>query len=189
MKIICISGHAQNGKDTVAQIMQKTLWGYGERVLIAHYADLVKYICKQFFDWDGKKDEYGRSLLQYVGTNKVRAKEPDFWVGFICKMLELFPDEWDYVLIPDCRFPNELDYLRNHGFDVVHLRVRRDGFDNGLTETQKAHPSETSLDHVKPDAVIHNTGSLADLTGSVLQFIRPIQDSLEKEVSHWKHEK
>lgn len=189
MKIICISGHAQNGKDTAAQIMRRTLWGYGERVLVAHYADLVKYICRQFFDWDGEKDEYGRSLLQYVGTNKVRAKEPDFWVDFICKMLDLFPDEWDYVLIPDCRFPNEIDYMKEKGFDVTHLRIIRDGFDNGLTDAQKEHPSETSLDNVKPDAVIHNTGGISDLTLAIMQFVRPIQESKEEEAAHWRHEK
>lgn len=42
------------------------------RVLVTHFGDLVKYVCEKFFDWDGVKDESGRSLLQYVGTNKVR---------------------------------------------------------------------------------------------------------------------
>ncbi len=40
----------------------------GYKVLIAHYADLVKYVAKTFFEWNGEKDEYGRSLLQHIGT-------------------------------------------------------------------------------------------------------------------------
>lgn len=174
MKIFCISGHAQNGKDTTAEFLRKVLWGYGNSVLIAHYADLLKYMCKQFFHWDGKKDDAGRSLLQYVGTNKIRTVEPNYWVEFIAHVLKLFPDEWDYVLIPDCRFPNEIDYLREQGYDVTHIRIVRDGFDNGLTDEQKQHPSETALDNTAPDVVIPNDGGIVDLYRNLIHFILPI---------------
>lgn len=50
MKVICISGKAQNGKDTTASFMKQTLEDKGQRVLIAHFGDLVKYICKTFLD-------------------------------------------------------------------------------------------------------------------------------------------
>lgn len=109
MKIICISGKAQNGKDTTAKFLEETLTSQGHRVLIAHYGDLLKYICRAFFGWDGKKDEKGRSLLQYVGTDKIRAVSPDYWADFVVSILDIFPDEWDYVLLPDTRFPNEYE--------------------------------------------------------------------------------
>ena len=105
MKIVCISGKAQHGKDTTAKLLEETLEAQGNRVLIAHYGDLVKYVCKTFFGWDGKKDEKGRTLLQRVGTDKIRAVSPDYWVDFIVSILDIFCDEWDYVLIPDTRFP------------------------------------------------------------------------------------
>ena len=63
-KVICLSGKAQAGKDTSAEIIRKLLLGYGERVLIIHYADLLKFMCKQLFHWNGEKDERGRHLLQ-----------------------------------------------------------------------------------------------------------------------------
>ena len=78
-----ISGHAQNGKDTVASMIGNDLKKHGYRVLITHYGDLVKYICKTFFNWNGKKDDYGRTILQYVGTDIIRHAEPDYWVEFI----------------------------------------------------------------------------------------------------------
>ena len=56
-KVILISGKAQNGKDTVANILREVLHENGERVLVTHYADLLKYICRNYFEWDGKKDE------------------------------------------------------------------------------------------------------------------------------------
>ena len=112
MKVILISGKAQHGKDTSAIFMKEALELEGRRVLIAHYGDLVKFICEKYFGWDGKKDEKGRSLLQYVGTDVVRKQKPDFWVNFVCEVLEMFSDQWDRVIIPDCRFPNTVPWPR-----------------------------------------------------------------------------
>lgn len=163
MKVICISGKAQHGKDTTAGFLKEILEQHGKRVLITHYGDLVKYVCRTFFHWDGQKDEEGRSLLQRVGTDVIRQQCEDYWARFIVEILGFFPNEWDYVLIPDCRFPNEIDGLRERGFDVTHVRVVRPNFDNGLTPEQQAHPSETALDHVRADHVIHNVLDLGHL--------------------------
>lgn len=182
MKVICISGRAQHGKDTAAQMMQKYLWGYGKRVLIIHNADLLKYMCKSFFGWNGEKDENGRTLLQYVGTDIVRVKKPDFWIGFIADVLEMFETEWDYVLIPDCRFPNEITVLKDRGFDVIHVSIVRSNFDNALTQQQLAHPSETAMDGFAANAVIQNDGGLTDLLAAVIRFIRPIYESEEERI-------
>lgn len=171
MKIICISGHAQNGKDTVAKMMRDMLQMEGYRVLITHYADLVKFVCTNFFGWDGNKDEQGRQLLQKVGTDIVRKQNPDYWVDFIVDMLTFFEDEWDYVLIPDTRFPNEIEKLRKCGFSIEHVRVSRPDFDNQLTEEQKHHPSETALDDTCPDALIINSGDRFQLSRTVQYYV------------------
>lgn len=176
MKVICISGKAQHGKDTTAGFLKERLEDQGYDVLIAHYGDLVKYICKTFFGWSGQKDEYGRGLLQFVGTDVIREQEPDFWVAFLTKMLHFFREEWDYVLIPDSRFPNEIDYLRSAGLDVTHLRVIRDHFQSPLTEQQQRHPSETALDHVTPDFYIHNNGTLDDLKAVICDWLFDFQE-------------
>lgn len=171
MKVICISGKAQHGKDTTAGILKDQLESDGYRVLIAHYADLLKYICKQYFGWNGEKDEAGRHTLQYVGTDVIRAQKPDYWVDFIAGLLEMFKDEWDYVLIPDCRFPNEIGQMKSFGFDVVHLRVFRQNFVSHLTPEQRAHPSETALDSYVPDYTIQNSGTIADLRAALSDWL------------------
>lgn len=172
MKIICISGKAQHGKDTTADVLKETLEAQNKSVLVAHYGDLLKYICRSFFGWDGEKDEYGRTLLQRVGTDVIRKQQEDYWVRFISDILKFFPDEWDYVLIPDSRFPNEIDYLKDAGLDVIHVRVRRDGFISPLTEEQQKHPSETALDFVEPDYILLNDGTLRDLKKQIYDMIR-----------------
>lgn len=174
MKVICISGKAQHGKDTTANFMKEVLEADGYTVLLTHYGDLVKYICKTFFGWNGVKDEYGRDLLQHVGTDVIRSQNPDYWVGFIHSILEFFPDEWDYVIIPDCRFPNEIDFMRNTGEDTIHIRVDRPDFESPLTIEQQQHISETALDDSVANYWISNTGSVDDLKDSVTFIINDI---------------
>lgn len=170
MKVITISGHAKNGKDTVAAIMEEELEKNGYRVQIMHYADLLKFICRKYLGWNGKKDEYGRTLLQDVGTYGFRWHDENFWVNFIAMVLEVLGDRWDYVLIPDARFPNEINVLKGKGFDVLHLRVIRSIEDNGLTEEQQQHESETALDDVDPDVYILNNGTFTELVAAMQEF-------------------
>ncbi len=163
MTVVCFSGKARHGKDTAAGYMKEILEARGNSVLVTHYADLLKYVCQMFFDWDGIKDDHGRELLQSIGTDVIRRKDPDFWVRFLVQVLHLFPDEWDYVLIPDARFPNEIDGMWDAGFDTVHVRIVRPDFDNGLTAEQQNHISEIALDDREPDYDLINSEDLDHL--------------------------
>ncbi|MBR6051517.1 MAG: hypothetical protein IKP68_10025 [Clostridia bacterium] len=162
-KFICIGGKAQNGKDTTAAFLKNALEAKGAKVLLTHYADLLKYMCKNYFGWDGNKDEAGRTLLQKVGTDGVRKRNENFWVDFVIDIVSFFPKEWDYVIVADSRFPNELSRIGKRGFKYTYVRVRRPNFKSPLTEEQQNHPSEIALDSVIPDHVIVNDGTLEDL--------------------------
>lgn len=154
--ILC-SGRARHGKDTSAEIIKDNLEAKGYKVLITHYADLLKFICKNFFGWNGEKDDAGRTLLQQVGTNCIREQDPDYWVDFVANLVRMFPNKWDFVIVGDVRFPNEIDRIADAGFPATHVHIIRPNFDNGLTEEQKNHPSETALNDTMPDFVIQNT--------------------------------
>lgn len=169
MKVCCISAKARHGKDTAAEILKDHLERRGQRVLIIHFADLLKYICKQFFGWDGVKDESGRTLLQYIGTDVVGAKNPAYWAEFVVSFLKMFESEWDYVLIPDCRYPIEVATVER-AFDTTVLRVERPNFDNGLTITQKNHPSEVDMDNYRFDLILYNDKGLDEFVDKVCSF-------------------
>ena len=171
MKVICISGKARHGKDTVAELLADVLKENGKRVLVTHYADLLKYVCKTFFGWDGVKDEKGRELLQYVGTDKVRAVSPDYWANFVVSILSIFGDQWDYVLVPDTRFPNEYEIYRAFGMDAMIVRVIRPNYISTLTGQQLQHPSETAMDDYPFDVFFVNDGKLQDLRDAVCRFV------------------
>lgn len=172
MKVILISGKAQHGKDTTASFIKYKLLSDGYRAVIIHYADLLKHICRDYFDWNGKKDKAGRRLLQYIGTDIVRKKNPSMWVDHVVTILKYFYDNWDYVIIPDCRFPNEIDTIKNMGFNSIHLRVIRPNFKSPLSEEQQKHPSETALDDCcPPDYFVPNTSTLQALEGWINDWV------------------
>ena len=173
MDVILISAKARCGKDSSANELKRLLELRGKKVLIAHYADLLKYICKTFFEWDGSKDEDGRTLLQYVGTDVIRNENPNYWVDFIIDILKLFKSEWDYVLIPDTRFPNEIERFVGHSDFKIHtLRIERPNFDSGLTEEQLNHPSETALDNYHFGWTITNDGTIDDLSQKLRDYVK-----------------
>ncbi len=174
MRVVCISGKAMAGKDTFASMLKSELECSGQKVIITHFGDLLKYICSAFFEWNGEKDEHGRTLLQHIGTDIVRARQPDYWVNFMVGILKLFDNEWDYVLISDCRFPNEIDMLKAAGHDVTHVRIERDNFTSPLTKGQRNHSSETALDNITPDYLVYNRGTL---------------ECLRKEVENWSKDR
>lgn len=169
MKVCCISAKAQHGKDTAAEILKSYLEGFGHGVLIIHYADLLKFICKQFFGWNGVKNEAGRSLLQRIGTDVIGKKNPAYWAEFIVSFLKMFENEWDYVLIPDCRYPIEVSTVKD-SFETCVLRVERPNFDNGLTPEQKAHSSETKMDNFLFDAIIYNDNGIDEFREKLYWF-------------------
>lgn len=171
MKIISISGKAQHGKDTTAEMLKTSLEKNDHSVLIFHNADLLKYLCRQYFGWDGAKDDTGRELLQRIGTDVVRKKDPGFWSEFTDRFLSLFKDEWEYVLIPDCRFPNELGFMFD-GYGITkktHLRVVRNNFASPLTVEQQQHASEVALDNAEADIWLYNDGTLDELAEKIDQ--------------------
>ena len=150
-EIICITatGKARASTEAVARMLREELVAKKKRVLITRFADPIKQVCRNWFCWDGQMDDTGRSWLQYVGSDVVRAQRPDFWVDFTVGLLSMLGSEWDYVIIPDCRWPNELD-MERYGFQSRLLRI----------EGRRGSPGP--LDKIKPDFTItsHDTPEL-----------------------------
>ena len=164
MRVIAISGKAESGKDTIAKEIKQLLEEQNYKVMIIHFADVLKFVCRQYFDWDGQKDDYGRSLLQQVGTEMREKNNPNMWVNITKELIRGIGVEFDYVLVPDTRFKEEIEML-NEYFDCISVRVLRQDIDaygvtrvhvNHLTDEQRAHKSECDLDDYKFDFFISN---------------------------------
>lgn len=165
--ILLISAKAQHGKDTFAKFVKDRVEETeGKKVLIIKYGDILKNVCKMYYGWNGEKDEIGRTILQQVGTNLCRQNNPDVWVNCVIEIVKGLKTDFDYVCVPDTRFPNEIEaWERNTNFYTYTIRLERvdengDLFDNGLTDEQKQHPSETALDNYYFNYVVENKNIL-----------------------------
>lgn len=181
MIIVTISGKAESGKDTSALMLKEKLERDDKKCLIVHYADLLKFYAKQYFGWSGNKDNEGRTLLQKLGTDIVRARQPDFWVNAVANFIEVFESDYDYFFIPDTRFKGEIYHLLDRNFRVITLKVNRPNHQNNLTPEQRLHPSETSLDDFVFDYEIMNLEGLNNLEREVDIFVFTL---LAKEISN-----
>ena len=173
MRVILISGSARFGKDSTAFMMKELLEKQKKRVLIIHYADNLKLFAKNYFGWSGQKDQKGRELLQWLGTDVIRKNYEDTWVDMVVALLKGIKTLYDYIIIPDVRFPNEIDRMRDN-FDCITVRVIRPNFDNGLTEEQRKHPSETALDNYPMEYELINDGDLEKLLETTRTFLKNI---------------
>ena len=180
---IILSGKSGSGKDMMAQFMKEELAKHNKKVIIMHYADALKWILREYFEWNGKKDAVGRSLLQMVGTDMVRAIHPGYWTGIVVGFLQAMEptSNFDLAIIPDSRFENEIDIALENLKNCVAVRIERKNEDGSpwvnptLTEDQRNHPSETSLDHYGFDYIVHNDEGLDTLRESAKTLLEDLK--------------
>lgn len=172
-KIILISGKAGSGKDTCSNYIVEHLNSNDYSSVVTHFGDFVKFIAKNYFSWNGEKDIYGRSLLQKIGTSDFRELNKDFWVNRVVEILNVYKDEWDFVVIPDFRFKNEYDVVNNSFGCVSTVRINRLGNFTKLTEDQQKNISETELDDFKFNYVI-NSSSLEETKTKTIEIMEDV---------------
>ena len=189
MKVILISGKAEAGKTTTANIIKTLLEKHGKKVACIPYGQYVKDTAKMIWNWDGKKDKKGRELLQWWGTDVVRAQDPNFWVDSVIRLAKVIDKYVDYLIVDDCRFLNEIEAWRAVKYvaldeatdaltnrqrfpDIITIRVERPGHENVLTPEQRRHPSETQLDNYIFDVAIKATNK-AELYDKIVWYIMP----------------
>lgn len=176
MKTILISGKAGHGKDTVAQIMKEELERQGEKVLIIKFGDPVKWFAREYYNWNGEKDEKGRSLLQYIGTEMMRTYNKYYW-GVIVSEFVAANEDFTVALIPDWRFISEEYCIHDDVENYYTLRVERPGFIHpSMTNEQLNHVSETELDNYSFDYTIWNDGTIDDLREKVKKSLDYFQN-------------
>lgn len=170
-KIIVISGKAEAGKTSVANLLKDYFENNNKRVCIIPYAKYLKFIAKEYFGWNGTKDKENRELLQQLGSDVARTKNIDYWVDTVISFTETFKDFFDIFIIDDCRYRNEIEKWKEKEVSIITIRVERLNFKNHLTSKQQLHPSETSLDNFNFDYIIKSESGLDNLEREVNKFV------------------
>jgi len=177
-KIILFSGSAESGKTFSLNILKEKLESYDKKVMVLNFADCLKFVAREYFKWDGKKDDAGREILQKLGTDIIRRRNPRFWSGFVVNLVDVFYPDYDYFLIGDWRFPDEFYCFGYLEFgSVITIRIIRKNFNNSLTDEQKKHISEIALDDFDFDYILESESGIENLSREVEKLFLYIMGS------------
>lgn len=156
-KIIAFAGRKQSGKTTCSEFVAQEYIAkmYGQKAKIYNFADPLKQdICINILGlsrdqcygsddhkntltecyWDNKRLS-AREVMQFVGTNIFRQMKQNVWASATINKIR--NDDPPIAIIADCRFPNEVEAIKNAGGLVIKLT--RNPFNSD-------HESETALD-------------------------------------------
>ena len=174
-KVILVSGKANSGKDTTIDIAIEILKNKGYKSCKMAFAKYLKDLCKDYMGWNGDKDENGRTMLQYIGTDIIRDKLnwQTFHANRVCEDIQIVEDQYDFIFICDARFANELYYTKSVFLEkCTDLLVLRPNLESELSNSQKNHKSENALGDYEHSNLIVNDGDIGNLKGKVEHFIR-----------------
>jgi hypothetical protein len=106
--------------------------------------------------WETAKDRVPevRRILQRLGTESIRAIDPDFWIRAGVTQIDAIDGD---VVVTDVRYPNEAEAIRALGGILV--RIQRPD----LPSDGDPHPSESALDDYPVDWIVDNSGTVGDL--------------------------
>ena len=161
--IILIAGKARSGKSTVCQYFKEAFENMDRKVIVSPY---TKYLKKYISDITGKEvteDNKPRDLLQKISSDliKERLGYHDFFIRRQIEDINIYSYFADVILIPDVRFPNEIDDIKKSFSNVISIGVIRSDFVSDLTRKQQEDITETALDnYTNYDKIIENTSHL-----------------------------
>ena len=180
MIVVGIAGRKRHGKDTLADFAIKFLSERGFTAMKRHLADslkeeVIRIVANHTGDSFAElmqrattaegKEEF-RLGWQWWGTDIWRRRDPARWIKLLREHLEADRDaEEDVVFVPDVRFPNEVELVKEMGGYII--RVQRPGLDDG-----DGHASEHALDDYQEwNAEILNDSDLPALEEQTRQLM------------------
>lgn len=182
---VAICGKAKSGKNTIAKLLKKSLSKKDKiRCKYLAFADPVKEIARIMFPSIPEEHLTGsselrssiiknafkndspltvRQLLIDIGTEMGRSYDKNIWINALGSKLDsLQKKDKDLVILTDCRFINEHNFLKSKGFFTIKV-IRNDStFINHISETEQDGIPESDF-----DAIIYNNGTLKQLKKDV----------------------
>lgn len=180
-KVVALCGYATSGKDSAAQALiacgwqreafadsvRESLLALDPLVMPGHKLSELLYRC----DWDeAKRYAEVRRLLQRCGTEAGRnIHGHDCWVKIAERKIETTTKD---IVFTDCRFPNEVEFVRSLRGRLIWIERPGVGPVNG-------HVSDSGLAALKAqaDAVIVNDGGIEELHSKLIDAAWPLEVS------------
>lgn len=186
MKIILLSGYKGSGKDYIGDLIVGSLYKAKKTAFAEPLKDIASVILniskdeldihknkKSPITIGGYEKTDVRVFLQKLGTEAMKPLfGEDVWSNLFLNKLEKLKSTTEFVVVTDFRFVVEYDALKDHGYDVITIRVR------GNENSDDLHHSEVELinSNFKFDYYIDNQNkddSIKYVVNNLLCYLYP----------------
>ena len=188
--ILAFAGRKQSGKTTCSEFVQKYANGTirpFNSTKIYNFADPLKQdICinilgltvNQCYGTDDQKNELvncywdhkqltAREVMQMVGTDMFRTMQKNVWSDATIRKIQ--NDNPPLALVADCRFPNEVEAIKNAGGFVIKLTRNPYNSDHA----SEVALDENNIDHSIFDMVLDNKNmTIIEQNVILLEFLK-----------------
>lgn len=186
--IIAFAGRKQSGKTTCSEFLQKlcTNQFIGESKIYNFADPLKKNICidilgltyEQCYGSDDQKNQLvdcywdhhqlsAREVMQIVGTDIFRRMKQNVWSDAIIRHIN--KENPSIAIIADCRFPNEVETIKNAGGIVIKLT--RNPYNSYHASEMALDPNQ--YDQANFDLIIDNENlSIGEQNEKIIKYLK-----------------
>ncbi len=160
--IFCIGGKAGSGKSLFGNYLRKELLKRNYKVVVSPYTKYLKQYIREITGKTVNNKNKPRALLQQLSSKVIKDKlgYKNFFIDRQIEDVSIYKYFFDVIIIPDVRFPDEIDALKKRFENVISIGIKRNNYNNGLTAEEKKDITETSLDNYNGfDYILNNQGN------------------------------
>lgn len=191
--VVGLIGEAGCGKTTFAEGFVEAADGHVE---VVSFADALKEMCSEQFGWDRRaldRDDAAaihgyrsaleykeaespgtrwtrRQILQHLGTEGFRAIDPEHWIKKTRERMQAAVRAGFHVVVPDVRFLNEVQAIRDVGGLIV--RLEREG--NARTTSSTTHASEQEWRAARADFAFRFPDGIEHVKAGARRFFEEV---------------
>lgn len=176
-KVIGFGSRALVGKDYAASLCLNELHLDGVRVAFADELkrDLNPFI-KDKTGWDishltPEQKELVRPLMVSYGTHLMRSIDEGYWIHRLINYVQNLPETPKIIIIPDVRYVNEVDWVRQHG---IYIDIEAWVPFVNEEEKKNSHLCRSKADHLIYNHMDHNS-LLAALAFVLIPYHYPVK--------------
>lgn len=147
--IILIAGKARSGKNTVAESLQQAFTTEQKKVIMSPYTKYLKQYIELITGDKITDTSKPRDLLQKISSELIKGKlsKKDFFIRRQVEDIEILSYFADVIIVPDVRFPSEIEVIKQKFPNVISIGVTRVEYTSDLTLEQQQDITEIALDN------------------------------------------
>lgn len=176
--IFLVAGRARSGKGTVSKFIEEYYKKQNKKVINSPYTKYLKNYIEDITSEKITEDNKPRDLLQKISSELIKKElgKTNFFIDRQLEDLEIYSYFADIIIVPDVRFEEEINIIKNNFKNVISIGVVRPNYQSDLTQEQLRDITEIALDNYNEyDFKIINDKTESELYDSVSKILESIK--------------